>query len=114
MAIEVTVRTADLDDDGTGNDDPIEKETACHVDVTGLDAYNATDNSQRVYRMRITGPGDDLVSHVFTPSQDGKHTWDNLMFPDDGSFSLKVWLLDDEGAEDSAVKTQAITVVART
>lgn len=78
--------------------------TAAHdfvrVDVTGGD---------ETVRCRIKAEADGaetLVSHEFQPSNAGKHTWDNVMFPAAGSWTLTLYQTSD----DSSLATLAVTV----
>jgi len=49
---------------------------------------------------------DDARSVVFSPSADGKFTWDDYIFPEDGSYTIKVL----DMADDELVASQAVTV----
>lgn len=69
------------------------------VDVTGGD-------ETVVCRIEAAGETTTLVSHVFAPSDAGKHTWDNVMFPSAGSWTVK--LLRD--SDDFELATLAVTV----
>lgn len=91
--------------------------SACRIDVTGASSNDATtfdtDNVPSEdaipYRLVATKSGiDDLVSHEFTVSSAGKHTWDNLIFPDDGTWSVK--LVDQR--TDSNAATLSVVVTA--
>lgn len=48
----------------------------------------------------------DLISHEFNVSADGEHTWDNVIFPDDGTWSVK--LIDQR--DDSTAATLSLVV----
>lgn len=119
--VAITVRTADLDDDGSGNDDPIVVETAVHIEISGLDPWTADPQMddpfkvvQDVYRLVAQAPtGDDGASHAFTASADGDHVWDGYIFPVVGSWTLNLYSLDEDGELDSSEATQAVTVVAQ-
>lgn len=91
--------------------------SACRVDVTGavandpstFDADNVPTEDPIRYRLVATKAGqDDLVSHEFTVSSAGKHTWDNVIFPDDGTWSIALINQDD----DSSDATLSVTVTA--
>lgn len=91
--------------------------TACRVNVTGADDNDAatydTDNTPVEdpipFRLIATKAGiDDLVSHEFTVSAGGAHVWDNIIFPDDGSWTVD--LVDQRN--DSVAATLAVTVSA--
>lgn len=66
--------------------------TVVRVDLTG---------ASKLIRTRIkaecTGKP-TLVSHEFQPSTDGKHSWDNLMFPDDGTWTLTAYNTATDGS----------------
>lgn len=66
--------------------------------------------ASKLYYIRVDAPSgtDDATSHVFSPSSDGKHTWDDYIFPQDGSYTLRLRDADD----DSDVATAAVTVTA--
>jgi hypothetical protein len=82
-------------------------ESACRVAVTGAPS-NDTDGSEIRYRIRARKAGlDDLLSHEFSTSFDSKHEWDNLIFPDDGTWTVT---LRDTG-DDSQVATASVVVV---
>ena len=106
MSIAITVRRGD-----TVNN-PVEAMTACHIDMTGLDRYTVSGDTatQNVYYVLGDAPsGDDIKSHEFTPSEDGKHTWNDVIFPVDGSWTLRLYKV---GSPDTEVATQAVTVDA--
>lgn len=64
---------------------------------------------ERRYYFLVDAPAgtDDGRSHVFAPSADGKHTWDDYIFPQDGSYTIR--LRDMLTDQDEA--TLAVTVV---
>lgn len=113
---EITVRTS------TDVDDPIVKLTAVHVEVSGLDPWTADPTEddpshtvQNVYRIFADGPQDardDGASHAFTPSAEGDHEWDGYVFPVEGEYTMRVFLLDADGEPDDEVATQSVTVAA--
>ena len=89
--------------------------SACRIDVTGANDNDPTtfdeDNIPTMdpipFRLTASKTGWlDLVSHEFNVSADGEHTWDNVIFPDDGSWSVK--LIDQR--DDSTAATLAVTV----
>jgi len=115
MAV-ITVRT----DEDVVN--PIEVLTAVHVDVTEADDWTAVPTGedpfatrQNEYYLAATVAGDDhsYESPRFTPSEDGKWTWDGFIFPSDGSWTLTLWRVGTGtlGADES-IATQAVTVAA--
>jgi len=66
--------------------------------------------TERRYYILVDAPVgvDDARSVVFSPSSDGKFTWDDYIFPEDGSYTIKVL----DMADDELVASQAVTVVA--
>jgi len=74
------------------------------------DAQNREIGTERRYYILVDAPSgvDDGRSHVFAPSSDGKHTWDDYVFPADGSYTLRLRDMED----DSDVATAAVTVTA--
>lgn len=50
----------------------------------------------------------DAKSVVFSPSADGKFTWDDYVFPEDGAYTLRL----RNAADDSDLATAAVTVTA--
>ncbi len=115
MPPAVTARTSD------DVDDPIVTMTALHVEVSGLDPWTADPQQddpshvvQNVYRIFADGPQaarDDGWSHAFTPSAEGDHEWDGYVFPEAGAATIRVFLLDEDGAPDDEVATLSVTVV---
>lgn len=97
--------------------------TACRISVADVPSndpatYDAEDiptMAPKTYRLVASKAGiDSLVSHEFTPSSEpgiapeGAHVWDNVIFPDDGSWTVD--LVDQ--ADDSVDATLAVTVTA--
>jgi hypothetical protein len=98
VAAAITARSA------TGT--VVNKLTFAHISVTGVDD-NDSDGLEKRYYLQATLAGQDtLRSHVFGPSSDGKHTWDNVMFPVAGAWSVTLRGVED----DSTVATLALTV----
>lgn len=115
MSVEVTCRMGD------NIDNPIVEKTAVHIEVTGLDQWTPAPTeeepgavTQNVYRIVADAPGaqDNGQSVAFTPNSEGAFTWDDYVFPYSGSWSLKVYQLDENGDLDSVIKSQAVTVDA--
>lgn len=82
--------------------------TFCHVEVDGA-STNTDDGDEIRYRLVASHDGgdhDDLVSPVFAVNADGQWTWDNLMFPVDGAWTVDLVDQDD----DSVDATVAVTV----
>lgn len=66
--------------------------------------------TEKRYYILVDAPGgvDDARSHVFSPSSDGKHTWDDYIFPAAGTYTLRLRdQLDD--ADDA---TASVVVAA--
>lgn len=77
------------------------KQDFVRIDVTGGDETIRQ-------RIKATKSGeDDLVSHEFQPSDDGTHSWFNIMFPAAGSWTLTLY----KTADDSTLATAAVTVI---
>jgi len=74
--------------------------TVVRVDVTG----GNPDARQRV-KAECTG-AETLVSHEFSPSSDGNHSWFSIMFPVAGSWTLTLY----DTSDDSTLATLAVTV----
>lgn len=91
--------------------------TACRVSVsdaedTDITTYD-TDALPREEaipcRLVATKSGqDDLVSHEFVVSADGDHVWDNLIFPEDGTWTIT--LIDQR--DDSTLDDLSVVVTA--
>lgn len=97
--------------------DVIVRESACRVEVTGASDTDPTtydtDELPREetipYRLVASLAGqDDLISHEFNVSADGNHQWDNLIFPEDGTWTID--LVDQR--DDSVDATLSVTVTA--
>jgi hypothetical protein len=100
VAVAITARSA------TGT--VVERLTFAHIDLTGVDDNDADGLEKRYYLIASLTGQDNLRSHVFGPSSDGKHTWDNVMFPADGGWTVELRDVED----DSVVATETITVAA--
>lgn len=90
------------------------KVSVCKINVTGADTNDAStfdaDNSPSMdemrYRIIASCAGvDNLVSHEFNVNG-GKHQWDNLIFPESGSWTVDLVDLSDDGV----AATLAVTV----
>lgn len=84
--------------------------TAAHIYVTGADSNRPPDDTggEFTYRIRARLDGeDDLISHAFAPSADGKHQWDDVIFPAAGTWT--VTLRDTE--DDSEEATLSVEVI---
>lgn len=97
--------------------DVISPVSACRVSVEGAeDTDSATYDTDELpreesipYRLVASKTGvDPLVSHEFVVSADGDHVWDNVIFPDDGSWTVD--LVDQR--DDSVAATLSVTVTA--
>jgi hypothetical protein len=77
------------------------------VDRTA-NADELLEGTEKRYTIVIDAPSgtDDATSVVFSPSADGKWTWDGYIFPDDGTYDLNVVDLFD----DSVVATAEVEV----
>ena len=74
------------------------------------DAGGRAVGTEKRYYVLVDAPSgvDDARSHVFQPSSDGKHTWDDYIFPADGSYTLRI----RDMATDTDVATASVTVNA--
>lgn len=72
------------------------------------DAQGRAFGAERRYYILVDAPvgTDDARSHVFAPSSDGKHTWDDYIFPEDGAYTLRL----RDASDNTDVATQAVTV----
>lgn len=92
------------------------KSSACRIDVDAatqndLTAFDAdlypTSPEVRYYILADAPAGtDDLKSHEFSPDEDGKHSWNGVIFPAAGSWTLRL----RNASDDSDVATAAVTV----
>src|SRR5512135_881639 len=85
------------------------------VDVTGLDdtdasSFNANNTPREtIYTYYILFSEDGTIkgkSHLFTPSQDGKHTWNNVTIPDAGTYVFSVV----RDSDDATVGSTSVVV----
>lgn len=107
MAIEITATPPSTE--------VIATESAVRFDITGANDNDPTtfdeDNIPSMdpipFRLVASKSGwDDLISHEFNVSADGEHTWDNVIFPDDGT-----WVVDlVDQRDDSVAKTINLVV----
>lgn len=88
-AVRVNVTAADTND--SGNED--------------LDAY-PIDPEIQYYLLFDNPDGDDGKSYVFSPSQDGKHEFNDYVFPNAGSWVVRL----KDASDDSEVATANVTV----
>ena len=77
------------------------KKDFVRVDVTGADPTIR----QRV-KAELAG-AETLVSHEFQPSSDGKHSWFNVMFPDDGTWTLTLYATSNNASKATLSVTVA-------
>jgi hypothetical protein len=91
------------------------KISACRISVSGaedtdISTYNTGTLPREVsfrYRLVASAAGEqDLVSPDFTVSPDGAWVWDNVIFPEAGSWTVD---LVDQGSDDVDA-TLAVTV----
>ncbi|HEX5016508.1 MAG TPA: hypothetical protein VFX15_02855 [Actinomycetes bacterium] len=73
--------------------------------VAGLEV-----GTEKRYYLLVDAPAgvDDARSHVFQTSADGKHVWDDYIFPAAGSYTIRL----RDMLDDSDVATLAVTVDA--
>lgn len=90
--------------------------TVVRVDYTGLadTAFDQYNPAARPAEPPITYYGEVskggtryLKSHVFTPSQDGKHSWFDVVLPDDGTYVFAVATTSGDVTQASTTFTAA-------
>ena len=86
------------------------KRTVCRIDVTDALDNRAPDDTGGEYRyyILIDAPAgvDDGKSYVFNVNADGQHTFNNYVFPADGSYTVRL----RDASNDSDVTTLSVTV----
>jgi hypothetical protein len=86
------------------------KQTVCRIDISGAeDNRPPTDTGGAfAYYLLIDAPSgtDDGKSYAFNVSAAGGHTFNNYIFPIDGSYTLRL----RDASNDSDVATAAVTV----
>lgn len=94
---------------------PVATKSFCRIDVTGGSANTATGYSTSVYptspevRYYLTFElGGNILgrSYNFAVGSDGKHSFNNYVFPEAGSWTVRL----KNASNDSSVQTQAVTV----
>lgn len=83
--------------------------SAGYVERTG-DADAQDVGTEKRYYLLVDAPGgvDDARSHVFQTSSDGKHTWDDYIFPAAGAYTIRLRdMLDDTDTATLAVTVDA-------
>ena len=107
MAIEITATPPDGEIIATVSAVRFDITGANDNDPTTFDADNIPSMDPIPFRVVASKTGiDDLVSHEFNVSADGEHTWDNVIFPDDGDWTVD--LVDQR--DDSVAATITVTV----
>lgn len=97
-------------------DNPIRANTAVHVEVSGADNWSPDPTEddpnhtvENVYYLLMDGPGtDDQQSYRFSTNVDGEHTYDDFIFPQAGSYTVKLMKVGENS--DSQVTTTSVTV----
>jgi hypothetical protein len=94
---------------------PVSTSSACRITVTGAD-QNTSDapntsnypvqDEMRYYLTFELGGEIMGKSYVFGVSDDGTHVFNNYVFPDNGSWTIRL----NDASDDSSVQTQAVTV----
>jgi len=94
---------------------PVAITSACRLDVTGGSENTATgyDNTKypaspevRYYLTFEKAAAIVSKSYVFAVGSDGKHSFNNYVFPSAGSWTVRL----NDASDDSSVQTQAVTV----
>lgn len=93
----------------SGSGTVVKAQTAVHIEVAGAVA-NLSNGTEKRYYILVDSPVgvDDARSHVFQVSADGKHVWDDYIFPAAGSYTIKL----RDMADDSDAATLGVTVAA--
>jgi hypothetical protein len=96
----IVVRSAD--------DSVIAVETFAHISVTGVADNEVGGDELRYYIWTEPQDGDHdpLQSHVFSPSADGDHAWDNVLFPVAGTWDIEL----RDASDDSVVESDTVVV----
>lgn len=85
-------------------------ESACRISVTGADSNRPPNHTggEFTYRIRARKAGqDDLISHTFATNHSGAHTWDNVIFPVAGVWTVTL----RDTSDDSQEATLSVTVI---
>jgi len=91
---------------------------ACRVTVddapdntdTGYDANNYPASPAVNYYLTFELGGTEMGrSYVFGTNDDGTHEFNNYVFPDDGSWTIRL----NDASDDSSVATASVTVTAQ-
>jgi hypothetical protein len=72
------------------------------------DSQGRAMGAERRYYILVDAPAGtlDAKSVIFAPSADGKFTWDDYIFPEDGAYTLRL----RDAADDSDQATASVTV----
>lgn len=78
--------------------------------TSGVAGTGQAIGTEKRYYVLVDAPGgvDDGRSHVFQTSSDGKHTWDDYIFPAAGTYTLRL----RDMLDDSDVATASVVVAA--
>jgi hypothetical protein len=79
----------------------VHAKTQVRVDVTGASSNDASGDEIRLRIIGTHAGTDDLVSHEFAVSHDGKHSWYGPTFPVAGTWVLTL----TDTSDDSSVAT---------
>lgn len=91
------------------------RQTIVRVDVTGGSSNDSSTSDSTKYPIEaeirgylafLLGGVEQARSYVFTVSSDGKHSFNNFIFPDSGSWTVN-W---NKSSDDSQIATAAVTV----
>jgi len=97
--------------------EPIAVISACKVLVeeadqntdTGYDTDNYPASPEIRYYLTFELGGDEIGrSYVFGTNDEGTHEFNNYVFPEDGSWTVRL----NDAADDSSVATESVTVTA--
>lgn len=100
---------------GQGNTPILAKTSACRISVTGADQNDVAGYDdppatiyptmpEIQYYIHLDGPGtDDMRSHVFGVDENGGHTWDNVVFSQTGTWTIRLRKTNDTDVASLAV-----------
>lgn len=81
------------------------RESVCRIDVADAETNRADHSEFRYYLIATKTGSDSLKSHEFNVNG-GAHQWNNLIFEDAGSWTMRL----RDASDDSDVATLAVTV----
>lgn len=73
----------------------VHTKSAVRVDVTGADSNTSAGAEIRYYIKASKSGSDDMKSYVFSTSSDGKHSFNNFIFPAAGTWTVELLTVAD-------------------